>query len=1234
MADNYTTRYVFELEVRGQAALEQAKTYRAEIEKALSVDAGQAMPSTDAAAKSTDKSLTALRSTITGLSTVLNSGSIAWDNYTSQLKKAATAASSAVTAITKTSGTSTTAARGLGGYAASIAKPGLDALGMPLSGNQIAASAAYGAPKLAETGGYAASIAKPGFDALGMAIPMTKAETDAIQQANAALAAQQKVLQRNSSSWGAFSAAVQESSRDLWTVRRLSYDFEKWGRSMMVGGLAIEAGMYSMSNSFVQFDESATRAAMAMRLTSDLTDDLRTGVKQASIDVAKFSPEEISEGLRLWAAGTGEVVQSQSQLNRMLEDTVEIQKLAAINNVEFSQTVDDVGGIMHEFGMQTEDVGRIASVLNFVAAESFANVDDLGQAFKMVGPLANELGVSFETTASALAMMSDNNVKGTMAGRALRQVFLSLLDPTAKTTANMNKLLNVNESLGESWRDLIFPNEQFVGLAETFDILAASTENMTDAQRAELAALLQNANAVPAFITMLNNQNEARRYGINGMRAYEKVMTGVMDAEVVAYKRMYEETTGLPFSLEGAMAKMTNMWDEFERSDSARAMRLKQRWHVAILDMGEPITESIIPKLEKLMGVMERIVQFAADNPGLLDAMLVGAGGLVTLGVALDVFSKGLSAWYLAGTLVPGFKAFAAAKTAGAVQATLPGFAAAGTAGAGGAAGLVASIGPIVVSVLGAAAVVAAVAVLARKITKEQREQGQEAVERLPEEVQAKFQAMFKPNFLGTAYTTTTAEGKALLEELRKEGLLGPAPISASGALALSTREFPNQFPVEEIGLVLRYIATKLKREAEFNILRPLANARLEGDFMSGRAQRSGDYVTALSAETPRFTEERQSELITFHKYQQARAQMVADFDTKRRQIQSDYAEWVAQSEQNLNQRIGSMYTDYIQSRSRAAEDLERNIAEASQSAYKQSEDAARSHYENLRNMQIAHAQRMVDLLESRDVQGITKEMRSYETQTEQQNRSFAQQQQKSQADLADRLAKMQEDARLKEIRDEEDYNNKVIQMREDLKAEIAARDRERIAAIKTLNAEQATALQDLGDDLIIELYGLETLLAEEYDRLNKGLEGFLLTHTGMWAEAAGLVGQYMRAIITGDYAASSRAGGEPVPVPPTGWDLPNYAESSGGRAMGGYVDSGFYRLHSGEFVLNPMTTKDLESRYGHLSQNTFKDTMGAQQFIFSPTFNGMGAQDKMWFRRAAEQVFDEKMATLQRRVR
>ena len=391
-------------------------------------------------------------------------------------------------------------------------------------------------------------------------------------------------------------------------------------------------------------------------------------------------------------------------------------------------------------------------------------------------------------------------------------------------------------------------------------------------------------------------------------------------------------------------------------------------------------------------------------------------------------------------------------------------------------------------------------------------------------------------------------------------------------------------------------------------------------------------YVTDSTAPVETgYSEEQQTQLASFYQYQTARRDMVSDFDRQRRQIQTDYATWVTQSERDLTKSLRSLYADYTKNRSRSAEDLESSIAEATDSAYKQNEESARNHYESLRSLQISHSQRMVDLLESRDVEGLTKEMRSYETQVDQQNRDYGQQQAKATSDLADRIAKMEDDARKKELQEEEDYNLKVVEMRAALAEELAAKEAERAAATLEVNQKQNEELQKMDDAFYVEVNGLQTLLQDKYDQLLIDFGIFKETYTGEWVTMAQQIAAVMATLLPDSVEASSRTGN--LVMPAVEWADPHTA-GYGSRAAGGYVNSGMYRLHNNEFVLSPETTQSLEGRYGHLSQQTFNDRMGQQTFVFSPTFSGMGAQDKSWFLKAANDVFNQNMAQLKGRVR
>jgi len=437
-----------------------------------------------------------------------------------------------------------------------------------------------------------------------------------------------------------FNIQLNAATLQYFGLRRLAFQFVMTGRSIEQMGRAALTFLGGVAKQFLELNEVATRAAAAMDLPRELMGALGKAVIETSKSMGLFRPTELAEGLRLWAAGTGEVIQSEEQLNRLVENTVDIQWLAILNAENLGETMTNVGAIMKTFGMTVDDVGRVASVLNYVAARTFATVGDLGEAFRFIGPTVAQLGVSFEETAAALAVLADANIRGSMAGRALRQMFVRLHKSTDEYEEAMNEVLSGTLELGETWRDIVFPEGKFMGLAEYIDMLAASTENMTDAQKGEFVAILATANELPALTALIERQVSAREYGVNAIRAYKNIMRGFLDEEAFRFKRWIEDITGLPFALEDAQRVIGEMIVDMEAAPFFLTEQIARKWEAAMIDIGSAVSQLALGPLEMLAGLLTRIADFVAKNPQVVGALgLVGVGGVI-LGTLMRIVGQ------------------------------------------------------------------------------------------------------------------------------------------------------------------------------------------------------------------------------------------------------------------------------------------------------------------------------------------------------------------------------------------------------------------------------------------------------------------------------------------------------------------------------------------------------------------------------------------------------------------
>ena len=89
-------------------------------------------------------------------------------------------------------------------------------------------------------------------------------------------------------------------------------------------------------------------------------------------------------------------------------------------------------------------MGRVTDVLTTTANNSAQTLDDLGEAFKYVAPIADTAGMSLEETSKVLGTLANFGINGSMAGTAVKNILTRMADPAVQ---------QVYEGLGVSVKD-------------------------------------------------------------------------------------------------------------------------------------------------------------------------------------------------------------------------------------------------------------------------------------------------------------------------------------------------------------------------------------------------------------------------------------------------------------------------------------------------------------------------------------------------------------------------------------------------------------------------------------------------------------------------------------------------------------------------------------------------------------------------------------------------------------
>jgi TP901 family phage tail tape measure protein len=947
-------------------------------------------------------------------------------------------------------------------------------------------------------------------------------------------------------------AAMTAAAQQTYGLRTLAGGLGRVGTGMMTTGAAIVAPLTLAGQSYLEFSANAGQAARQLKLNAELTDELKSKTLDLSASLGLFTPEEISQGLYTWASAIGAVAESEEDLDRLLKDSTEIQKLASMNQEELGTTTAFVAAILGEFNLETSQTKRVVALLNYTADRTQATVSDLGESLKFVGPIAATLGEDVEDVAAALGVAADAGIKASMSGRAMRQMYISLADPTAEMTKAFNEALGLSGELGQSWQDIVFQGGKFIGTAATIDLLAAATENMTDQQRMALLAHLATANELPVLTALVVDQIEARKEGINSMRAWKKQAEGTIDAEVQAYARWREATKGIQVSQEDMFESWEREWQTYEEEDHARADRVTARWNAAWKRIGKAATESALPALEELAALMDKIGRYAEEHPATVKAILESGALLVGVGALVKAASSGIrlyADWQMIGAAATMLTASENMLTAAGVQQTATGGKLLG--GLGGGLGVLGKLGLTVLSVYGGLEVGSRVVGQVRGETVTIRD----ALEEIWE-------------YTRKSAALTAGTGGALTALL-----LGEDP---SEAFDIAAYEAGKLFGlIEEEGQpAAKTTGDELR---DWNVELERARRKVQGvgaDLMqipstmeTGLAKFSESELQAFDL-LDQYLRDRKA---LIERQNEALYEMQQDFLEREEELHQSYLQKRADLEKELRQVV----EDPLWRTTKEVIESQKRQADAYEEYQKRIAQTEAEYQKRLRELRENHEDVMEDLEASRDARGILAERRRY-------RRAVRDAEERKDAEVEAAEERWQEIVKterekLAEMREERkrDLEERLRELDENYQEETQKRRLEFEKRYQEKQAQNQKELQQFDraqSERLAKIMGWEERVRDALRRSYIDREGDLRDHLAqmerMYLEAYDMISQMSSEAMTPE-------------------EYRRWHEEIRGHQAGGYAPRGVYRLGEAgrEFVLSTSTTRALERAAGHLTQ-------------------------------------------------
>ena len=331
---------------------------------------------------------------------------------------------------------------------------------------------------------------------------------------------------------------VDAAKKDVEGLKKSSMSasdgFGKIGKTAGIAGALIVGGLAVAVNTAADFESRMSAVSAVSGATGGELDRLRDKALQLGKDTAFSASESASAIEELVKAG----LSVDDVMSGAADATV---ALAAAGEIALPEAAAIASNAMNQFSLAADQLPKVADLIAGAANASAIDVGDLGMSLSQVGAVANLAGVSFEDTATAIALMGNAGIKGSDAGTSLKSMFMRLQPTTKKQYDLMNSLGLITDQGTSKFYD---QEGQLKSLGDVSQMLQGSLKGMTKEQQQATLQTLFGSDAIRAATVLAKN-------GADGFDEMSDSM-GKVSAADVAKTRM-DNLKGSLEEMEGSL---------------------------------------------------------------------------------------------------------------------------------------------------------------------------------------------------------------------------------------------------------------------------------------------------------------------------------------------------------------------------------------------------------------------------------------------------------------------------------------------------------------------------------------------------------------------------------------------------------------------------------------------------------------------------------------------------------
>jgi len=207
-------------------------------------------------------------------------------------------------------------------------------------------------------------------------------------------------------------------------------------RGLQISLLALSGTFALAAKSGADFEDEMVRAFTILKEGGNATIDSLSKMTSMALTLGRdtlFAATDAAQGMQILARAGFDTREILDSIRPALD-------LAIVGNIELAESANIVISALRGFNLETRDAGKVADILAKGSSKANTTIQELGNAFSYVAPVAAGAGLSLESVVATLGILANAGIKGSKGGTTLRRALSQLLAPSNKAKKVMDEL--------------------------------------------------------------------------------------------------------------------------------------------------------------------------------------------------------------------------------------------------------------------------------------------------------------------------------------------------------------------------------------------------------------------------------------------------------------------------------------------------------------------------------------------------------------------------------------------------------------------------------------------------------------------------------------------------------------------------------------------------------------------------------------------------------------------------